>query len=125
VASDASIRVWQEGVPHPRGYGSNARVLGHYVRELHVISLEEAVRRMTSLPAQTFGLTDRGLLRPGLAADLVVFDPRAVAERSTFTQPHQYSVGMRYVLVNGQLTVREGQHTKRRAGQVLYGPSRQ
>jgi N-acyl-D-amino-acid deacylase len=124
VASDASIRVWQEGVPHPRGYGSNARVLGHYVRELHVISLEEAVRRMTSLPAQTFGLTDRGLLRPGLAADLVVFDPQAVAERSTFTQPHQYSVGMRYVLVNGQLTVREGQHTKRRAGQVLYGPGR-
>ncbi|UOQ64740.1 N-acyl-D-amino-acid deacylase family protein [Hymenobacter volaticus] len=125
VASDASIRVWQEGVPHPRGYGSNARVLGHYVRELHVISLEEAVRRMTSLPAQTFGLTDRGLLRPGLAADLVVFDPKEVAERSTFTQPHQYSVGMRYVLVNGQLTVREGQHTKRRAGQVLYGPGRQ
>ncbi|MBO0361146.1 D-aminoacylase [Hymenobacter sp. BT186] len=124
LASDASIRVWQEGVPHPRGYGSNARVLGHYVRELHVISLEEAVRRMTSLPAQTFGLTDRGLLRPGLAADLVVFDPQEVAERSTFTQPHQYSVGMRYVLVNGQLTVRNGQHTKRRAGQVLYGPGR-
>ena len=125
VGSDASIRVWQQGVPHPRGYGSNARVLGRYVRELGIISLEEAVRRMTSLPAQTFGLADRGLLRPGMAADLVVFDPAVVADKSTFNQPHQYSVGMRYVLVNGQLTVREGRHTGRRSGQVLYGPGRQ
>jgi len=125
VASDASIRVWWEGAPHPRGYGSNARVLGHYVRELHVITLEEAIRRMTSLPAQTFGFSDRGLLRPGFAADIVVFDPATVADKSTFAQPHQYSVGMRYVLVNGRLTVREGQHTGQRAGQVLYGPGKQ
>lgn len=119
VASDASIRVWQEGVPHPRGYGSNARVLGHYVRELHVLTLEEAIRRMTSLPAQTFGFQDRGLLRPGLMADIVVFDPATVQDRSTFEQPHQYSVGMKYVLVNGRLTVREGRHTGARSGQVL------
>ncbi|WP_400193996.1 amidohydrolase family protein [Hymenobacter sp. B81] len=125
VASDASIRVWREGVPHPRGYGSNARVLGRYVRELGVIRLEEAVRRMTSLPAQTFGLADRGLLRPGLAADIVVFDPATVQDRSTFERPHQYSVGMHYVLVNGRLTVRAGQHTGVRAGQVLYGAGRQ
>jgi N-acyl-D-amino-acid deacylase len=125
VASDASIRVWREGVPHPRGYGSNARVLGHYVRELRVITLEEAIRRMTSLPAQTFGFASRGLLRPGFAADIVVFDPATVADKSTFTQPHQYSVGMRYVLVNGRLTVREGQHTGQRAGQVLYGPGKE
>ncbi|WP_426490754.1 N-acyl-D-amino-acid deacylase family protein [Hymenobacter sp. 102] len=125
VASDASIRVWREGAPHPRGYGSNARVLGHYVRELRVITLEEAIRRMTSLPAQTFGFTSRGLLRPGFAADIVVFDPATVADKSTFTQPHQYSVGMRYALVNGRLTVREGRHTGQRAGQVLYGPGKQ
>ncbi|GAA4374771.1 D-aminoacylase [Hymenobacter koreensis] len=125
VASDASIRVWQQGVPHPRGYGSNARVLGRYVRELQVLSLEEAVRRMTSLPAQTFGLLDRGLLRPGMAADIVVFDPATVQDRSTYAQPHQYSTGMHYVLVNGRLTVRNGQHTGARNGQVLYGPGRQ
>ncbi|KAA9338185.1 D-aminoacylase [Hymenobacter busanensis] len=125
VASDASIRVWQQGVPHPRGYGSNARVLGRYVRELQVLSLEEAVRRMTSLPAQTFGFTDRGLLRPGLAADIVVFDPATVRDLSTYDQPHQYSTGMQYVLVNGRLTVREGKHTGARNGQVLYGAGRQ
>jgi N-acyl-D-amino-acid deacylase len=121
VASDASIRVWRQGMPHPRGYGSNARVLGHYVRELRVLTLEDAIRRMTSLPAQTMGFTDRGLLRPGYAADIVVFDPATVQDRSTFTQPHQYSVGMRYVLVNGRLTVQEGKHTGLRNGQVLYG----
>ncbi|OON69651.1 N-acyl-D-amino-acid deacylase family protein [Hymenobacter sp. CRA2] len=125
VASDASIRVWQEGVPHPRGYGSNARVLGRYVRELHVLSLEEAVRRMTSLPAQTFGFADRGLLRPGMVADIVVFDPDKVQDRSTYERPHQYSAGMRYVLVNGRMTLSEGRHLGRRAGQVLYGPGRQ
>ncbi|TGE10480.1 N-acyl-D-amino-acid deacylase family protein [Hymenobacter fodinae] len=121
VASDASIRVWQQGMPHPRGYGSNARVLGHYVRELRVLTLEDAIRRMTSLPAQTMGFTDRGLLRPGYAADIVVFDPATVQDRSTFTQPHQYSVGMKYVLVNGRLTVQEGKHTGVRNGQILYG----
>jgi N-acyl-D-amino-acid deacylase len=119
VASDASIRVWQEGVPHPRGYGSNARVLGRYVRELHVLTLEEAIRRMTSLPAQTFGFSDRGLLRPGFVADIVVFDPATVQDRSTFEQPHQYSIGMKYVLVNGRLTIRNGRHTGARSGQVL------
>ncbi|SNC74656.1 N-acyl-D-amino-acid deacylase [Hymenobacter gelipurpurascens] len=121
VASDASIRVWQQGMPHPRGYGSNARVLGHYVRDLHVLTLEDAIRRMTSLPAQTMGFPDRGLLRPGYAADIVVFDPATVQDRSTFTQPHQYSTGMKYVLVNGRLTVQEGKHTGLRNGHVLYG----
>ncbi|QIL75128.1 N-acyl-D-amino-acid deacylase family protein [Hymenobacter sp. HDW8] len=125
VASDASIRVWQQGVPHPRGYGSNARVLGYYVREKHVLTLEEAIRRMTSLPAQTFGFTDRGLLRPGFVADIVIFDPTTVTDRSTFEKPHQYSVGMQYVLVNGRLTLRDGHHTGARGGQILYGPGRQ
>jgi N-acyl-D-amino-acid deacylase len=125
VASDASIRVWQEGVPHPRGYGSNARVLGHYVREKRIMTLEEAIRRMTSLPAQTFGFADRGLLRPGFVADIVVFDPATVQDRSTFERPHQYSVGMEYVLVNGRFTLRNGRHTGARGGQILYGPGRQ
>lgn len=123
-ASDASIRVYGSGVPHPRGYGTNARILGKYVREEKVISLEEAIRRMTSLPAQKFQLQDRGLLKPGFAADIVIFDEKQVADRSTFDQPHQYSVGFEYVWVNGQLTVDAGQHTGVRGGQVLTGPGK-
>lgn len=124
IASDASIRVYKSGVPHPRGYGTNARILGKYVREEQLISLEEAVRRMTSLPAQKFGLKGRGLLKEGMAADIVVFDAATVQDRATYADPHQYSQGMHYVLVNGQLVVAEGQHTGARPGQVLYGPGR-
>lgn len=118
-ASDASIRIYQSGNPHPRGYGTNARVLGKYVREEKVISLEEAIRRMTSLPAQKFQLSNRGLLREGYAADIVVFDPQTVKDLSTYEQPHQYSTGFRYVLVNGVITVAEGVHNGTRAGQTL------
>jgi len=118
-ASDASIRIYQQGNPHPRGYGTNARVLGKYVREEKVIGLEEAIRRMTSLPATKFRLKDRGLLLEGMAADIVIFDEKMVIDRSTFDQPHQYSSGFSYVLVNGQLTVNEGQHTGMRAGKAL------
>ena len=118
-ASDASIRVFNQGAPHPRGYGTNARVLGKYVREEKVISLEEAVRRMTSLPAQKFGLRDRGLLREGMAADIVVFDEKEVADLSTYDKPHAYSKGFHYVLVNGQTVVEEGKHVGTRSGQTL------
>lgn len=118
-ASDASIRVFGEGVPHPRGYGTNARVLAEYVRNKKVITLEEAIRRMTSLPAQKFNLSDRGLLAPGFAADIVIFDPEKVVDQSTFSQPHQYSKGFEYVLVNGNITVSNGKHTGARAGSVL------
>lgn len=118
-ASDASIRVYNQGVPHPRGYGTNARVLGKYVREDGVLSLEEAVRRMTSLPAQKFGLKDRGLLREGMAADLVVFDEKEVADLSTFAKPHAYSKGFRYVVVNGRPVVVDGLHNGLRNGQTL------
>ena len=118
-ASDASIRVFGQGAPHPRGYGTNARVLGRYVREKGVISLEDAIRRMTSLPAQKFGLRDRGLLREGMAADVVVFDEKEVADLSTYEKPHAYSTGFRYVLVNGQVVVAEGKHTGTRSGQGL------
>ena len=121
IASDASIRVMNEGHPHPRGYGTNARVLSKYVREEKIISLEEAVRRMTSLPALKFNLNDRGLLRPGMAADIVVFDPLQVKDLSTFENPHQYTKGFSYVVVNGKLTLDQGMHTGIRAGKVLKG----
>ncbi len=120
-ASDASIRVFAVGSPHPRGYGTNARVLSKYVREEKVITLEEAIRRMTSLPAQKFQLKDRGLLREGYAADIVVFDEATVKDLSTYENPHQYSTGFSYVLVNGQLTIENGKHNGTRAGRVLYG----
>jgi N-acyl-D-amino-acid deacylase len=108
IASDASINVPGQGVPHPRGYGNTVRVLGKYVREDKVVTLEEAVRKMTSLPAAHFGFADRGSIKPGHAADLVVFDPKTVAEAATFAAPHAYPVGMPYVLVNGVFVVRDG-----------------
>lgn len=118
-ASDASIRIFKQGVPHPRGYGTNARVLGKYVRDEKVITIEEAVRRMTSLPAQRFKLNDRGLLKEGFAADIIIFDEKAVSDRSTYGQPHAYSTGFKYVLVNGQVVVDEGKHIGTRSGQTL------
>ncbi|MFM8709909.1 MAG: N-acyl-D-amino-acid deacylase family protein, partial [Sphingomonadales bacterium] len=122
IASDASIRVLNAGVPHPRGYGTNARVLAKYVREEKVIPLEEAIRRMTSLPAQQFRIESRGLLLPGYYADIVIFDESKVQDLSTFDKPHAYTVGFDYVLVNGQITVDKGIHTGKRAGKALYGP---
>ena len=123
-ASDASIRVLNAGMPHPRGYGTNARVLGKYVREEKVISLEEAVRRMTSLPAQKFQLQNRGMLREGYAADIVIFDEKEVTDVSTFEKPHAYSKGFHYVIVNGMLTVDNQKHSGIRAGKALYGPGK-
>lgn len=122
-ASDASIRILNAGMPHPRGYGTNARVLARYVREENVLTLEEAIRRMTSLPAQKFHLTDRGLLREGMAADIVIFDPQKVQDRATFDKPHAYSTGFAYVLVNGRITVNNGTHTGERAGKPLRNRS--
>jgi N-acyl-D-amino-acid deacylase len=107
------------GTPHPRGFGNNARVLGVYVRERGLLGLEEAIRKMTSLPAQTFRLWDRGLLRPGLAADIVVFDPGAVTDRATFDEPKRFATGMEYVIVNGRLAVDRGRLTGERAGTVV------
>lgn len=120
-ASDASIRSFGQGAPHPRGYGTNARVLAKYVRQENVLSLEEAIRRMTSLPAQKFHLKDRGLLKEGLAADIVLFNDQEVADRSTFEKPHQYSTGFMYVLVNGRLVMQGGHHTGLRPGHTLKG----
>jgi N-acyl-D-amino-acid deacylase len=123
IASDAGINQFGSGVPHPRGYGTNARVLGRYVREMKIVHLEDIIRRMTSLPAQKFKLTDRGLLKPGMAADIVVFDENIVSDKATFERPHQYSVGFKYVLVNGTVTVDDGKHNGTRAGMVLKGPA--
>jgi N-acyl-D-amino-acid deacylase len=122
IASDAGIARFGSGMPHPRAYGTNARVLGRYVREQKVIRLEEAIRRMTSLPAQKFNLRDRGLLREGFAADVVVFDEHTVSDAATFTQPHAFSRGFHYVLVNGEVVMEKGKHTGTRSGQALKGP---
>jgi len=121
-ASDATIRVLNAGMPHPRGYGTNARVLGKYVREEKVLSLEEAIRRMTSLPAQKFQLKDRGLLREGYAADIVIFDEKEVKDIATFEKPHAYSKGFHHVIVNGVVTVENEKHLEIRAGKALFGP---
>ncbi|RCR67340.1 N-acyl-D-amino-acid deacylase family protein [Larkinella punicea] len=121
IASDAGVTRYQSGMPHPRGYGTNARVLGRYVREKKVIPVEEAVRRMSSLPAQRFKLDDRGILKPGYAADLVIFDEKTVSDQSTYDVPHAYSTGFSYVLVNGIPVIESGKHTGKRPGQVLMG----
>lgn len=121
-ASDAGIARYGSGVPHPRAYGTNARVLGQYVRMLKVISLEEAIRRMTSLPAQKFQLRDRGLVRESMAADVVVFNADQIGDPSTFDKPHAYSTGFQYVIVNGQVVLDQNKHTGTRSGVVLKGP---
>jgi N-acyl-D-aspartate/D-glutamate deacylase len=109
---------------HPRAWGSAARILGKYVREERLLSLEEAVRKLTSLPAQRMRLWERGVVRPGAFADLVVFDPATIRDRATFEQPRQYAEGVRYVAVNGQLVVDGGQLTAARPGRALRGPGR-
>jgi N-acyl-D-amino-acid deacylase len=111
IASDSGVRELGASVPHPRGYGNNARVLGQYVREQKVLRLEDAVRRMSSLPAQTFRLRDRGLLRTGYWADVTLFDPQTVTDPATFSDPHHYATGIRDVLVNGVPVLRDEKHT--------------
>jgi N-acyl-D-amino-acid deacylase len=125
IASDAApgIPTFGKDVPHPRAYGTFARVLGVYVREKHVLTLEDAVRKMSSFPAWRMGLRDRGLLRPGMKADIVAFDAATIADRSTFEKPHQYAAGVSAVIVNGHLTLDAGQMTGERAGRALrHGP---
>jgi len=107
---------------HPRAYGSFTRILGHYVRGEKIMSLEEAIRKASSLPAQTLGIRDRGLLREGFFADIVIFDPEMVIDRATFERPHQYSTGIDYVFVNGKIVVDQGTITEARPGKVLRGP---
>jgi dihydroorotase/N-acyl-D-amino-acid deacylase len=118
-ASDGRLSKPGEGVPHPRGYGTFPRVLGVYVRDRGVLTLPDAVRKMTSLPAATLNLDDRGRVAEGLVADLVIFDPARVADQATFVDPHQYPAGIPWVLVNGRIAVENGRFIGRRAGAVL------
>jgi|YelNatPaOPRAMG01_1025707.scaffolds.fasta_scaffold09254_2 N-acyl-D-amino-acid deacylase len=120
IASDSSVRRLGEGVPHPRGYGNTARLLARYVRELKLLRLEDAIRRLTSLPATTFRLEDRGLLRPGAWADLVVFDPARIQDQAQFGDPHRYATGFAAVIVNGVVVVRNDVHTGARPGHALH-----
>jgi N-acyl-D-amino-acid deacylase len=118
--SDAGVRIpGSMTMLHPRADGSNARVLARYVRELQLISLEEAIRRMTSLPAQHFKIEKKGLLMPGYDADIVIFDPGTVQDNATFESPYLNSSGFKYVLVNGQLVLNENMHTGLRPGKTL------
>jgi len=107
---------------HPRGWGTYPRILGHYVRDLHLMSLELAIHKMTGLPASNVGLKQRGLIRQGYFADLTIFDPKTVIDRATFEEPNQYPVGINFVIVNGQIEVDNGQRTPALAGRVLRGP---
>ena len=124
IASDGGPRVPGDDATHPRSFGNNARVLGRYVREQKLLTLEDAIRRMTSLPAETFRIEDRGVLRPGAFADIVIFDPAKVNDPSTFEDPHHYAEGFTDVIVNGGLVVRDGKKTGVRTGGPLRMPTK-
>ena len=123
IASDSGLRVFGEGTPHPRGYGTNARVLGRYVRELKAITLEDAIRKMTSQPATAFKMKDRGTIRVGAFADLNVFDPATVSDLATFDKPHQYSTGFKQTIVNGVVAFDGEKMTGATPGMPIYGPA--
>jgi N-acyl-D-amino-acid deacylase len=125
VGSDGGVQVLDRGVPHPRNYGTFPRVVSHYVRDKDVLSLEEAILKMTSLPAMAFRLNNRGLIKEGMYADLILFDGRSFQDQATFSQPHQFSRGLSYVVVNGEVVVENNQHTGKLPGMVLYGPGKE
>jgi N-acyl-D-amino-acid deacylase len=116
--------VFLKSSTHPRAYGNFARLLGKYVREEKVITLEEAIRRLTGLPATNLGLDRRGFLKADYFADIVVFDPKTIADRATFEQPHQFAVGVKHVFVNGAQVLKDGEHTGAKPGRALWGPGK-
>lgn len=122
AGAPAAEGIFLESSPHPRAYGSFARLLGKYVREEGIIPLEEAIRKLTSLPVENLDIRRRGRLEPGYFADVVVFDPSTIRDNATFQDPHQYASGVEYVLVNGQVVVRDGEHTGAKPGRVVRGP---
>ena len=122
VSTDGGVTDFGVGVPHPRNYGTYPRLLGHYVREEGLLTFEEAIRKSTSLPAEHMGFVDRGTIEQGKWADVVIFNPETIIDRGTFQQPHQYPEGISYVLVNGVVTVENGQLSGARAGQIIRGP---
>jgi N-acyl-D-amino-acid deacylase len=119
IASDGGPAIFGRGVPHPRSYGTFVRVLGRYVREFKILGLEDAVRKMTSFPARRIGITDRGVIRVGMKADLVVFDPATVRDTANFERPHQYAEGVVAVFVNGVAVFENGRMTGARPGRIL------
>jgi dihydroorotase/N-acyl-D-amino-acid deacylase len=123
IASDGQVVLFGRASPHPRSYGTFVRVLGRYVRDLQVLTLEDAIRKMSSYPARRIGLADRGVLREGMKADLVLFDPAAVRDMATFEQPHQYAQGVSVVVINGQVAFENDAMTDARPGRILYGPA--
>ena len=122
AASMAPEGVFLKSSTHPRAYGNFARVLGKYVRDEKAAALPDAIRRLTSLPATNLGLKDRGSLKAGYAADIVIFDPARVADQATFAKPQQLSTGVRDVFVNGVQVLKDGQHTGAKPGRVVRGP---
>jgi len=123
IGSDGEVPIFGTANPHPRSYGTFVRVLGRYVRDLKVITLEDAVRKMSAFPAQRVGLADRGVLREGMRADIAIFNPDTIRDLATFERPHQYAEGVDYVVVNGQLAFEGGKMTAARPGRILYGPA--
>src|SRR3954468_12256368 len=123
IGSDGEVPIFGQANPHPRSYGTFVRVLGRYVRELKVITLEDAVHKMSAFPAQRIGLADRGVLREGLRADIAVFDAATIRDTATFDRPHQYAVGVAVVIVNGQIAFENGAMTAARPGRILLGPA--
>lgn len=121
VASDGQVVLFGRATPHPRSYGTFARVLGRYVRELGTLSLEDAIRKMSSYPAQRIGLMDRGILRERMKADIVIFDAATIHDAATFEQPHQYAQGVSVVIINGEVAFENGAMTTARPGRILYG----
>ena len=122
IGSDGPLGIFGEGTPHPRQYGAFARVLGYYVRDRRILTLEQAIRKMSSQSAKRLGIQDRGLIATGFFADIAIFDPDKIKDKATFENPHQYAVGMKYVLVNGEIVVLDGKHTGNRPGKIIHGP---
>jgi N-acyl-D-amino-acid deacylase len=123
-AAQAPEGVFLKSMPHPRAYGNFARVLGKYVREEKLLSLEEAIQKLTSLPATNLGLDRRGQLREGFFADVVIFDPKEIIDHATYAKPHQYATGVRHVFVNGTQVLKDGEHTNAKPGRALWGPGK-
>jgi N-acyl-D-amino-acid deacylase len=120
----AAEGVFLKSSTHPRAYGNFARLLGKYVRDEKVISLSEAIRRLSGLPATNLELDRRGFLKPGYFADVAIFDPRTIADTAIFENPHQYAIGVKHVFVNGVQVLKDGEHTNAKAGRALYGPGK-
>src|SRR5437588_5743417 len=123
-ASQAPEGVFLKSNPHPRAYGNFARVLGKYSRDEKVLTLSDAVRRLSALPANNLELDHRGMLKEGMFADVVVFDPATIQDHATFEKPHQYATGVKHVFVNGVQVIKDGEHTSAKPGRALWGPGK-